>query len=115
MRTYLFHRAYKDTGANPESGQVNASIKAIPVHCGGFPLARSLGLREVSGSKVIVGKRMAIDWSIVLATMAGPVLAVQAQKWIERASEKRRQRVEIFQDIIFGKGLFVDVHDPIRT
>src|SRR5262245_32713018 len=46
---------------------------------------------------------MAIDWSIVLATLAGPVLAVQAQKWIERASEKRRQRVEIFHTLMTNR------------
>jgi hypothetical protein len=46
---------------------------------------------------------MTIDWSIVLATMTGPVLAVQAQKWIERASEKRRQRVQIFHTLMTNR------------
>jgi len=31
------------------------------------------------------GRDMAIEWWIVLATLGGPVLAVQTQKFIERA------------------------------
>ena len=31
------------------------------------------------------------EWVIVFATLLGPVLAVQAQKWIERAREKRKE------------------------
>lgn len=46
---------------------------------------------------------MSIDWSIVLATLAGPILAVQAQKWIERGSEKRRHRVEIFHTLMTNR------------
>ncbi len=46
---------------------------------------------------------MSIDWSIVLATLAGPVLAVQAQKWIERGSEKRRHRLEIFHTLMTNR------------
>jgi hypothetical protein len=46
---------------------------------------------------------MSIDWSIVLATLAGPVLAVQAQKWIERASDNRRRRREIFHTLMTNR------------
>jgi hypothetical protein len=46
---------------------------------------------------------MSIDWSIVLATLAGPVLAVQAQKWIERISERRRRRLAIFHDLMTNR------------
>ena len=33
---------------------------------------------------------------IAIATLAGPVLAVQAQKWIERATERRRTKLRVF-------------------
>lgn len=39
---------------------------------------------------------MAIEWWVVLATIAGPVIAVQTQKFIERAGESRRRRRYIF-------------------
>src|SRR5437868_2540401 len=32
--------------------------------------------------------------------MAGPVLAVQAQKWVERVSTKKRRRVWIFETLM---------------
>jgi hypothetical protein len=40
------------------------------------------------------------DGLIILATVAGPILAVQAQKWVERATEKRRQRLLIFTTLM---------------
>jgi hypothetical protein len=40
--------------------------------------------------------KMAIEWWVVLATLAGPVVAVQTQKWIERATESKRRRRWIF-------------------
>jgi len=39
---------------------------------------------------------MAIEWWVVLATLAGPVIAVQTQKWIERATERRRGQMQVF-------------------
>jgi hypothetical protein len=53
---------------------------------------------------------MSVDWSIVLATLAGPVLAVQAQKWIERASERRRHRLEIFHTLMTNRA--TQLSDP---
>jgi hypothetical protein len=40
------------------------------------------------------------DGLLILATIAGPILAVQAQKWVERATEKRRQRLMIFTTLM---------------
>jgi hypothetical protein len=40
------------------------------------------------------------DWLIILATVSGPILAVQAQKFIERASERHRQRLDIFYKLM---------------
>jgi len=42
----------------------------------------------------------ATDVAIIFATLLGPVLAVQAQKWIERATEKRRRRQWIFEALM---------------
>ena len=42
---------------------------------------------------------MSDEW-IVAATLAGPVLAVQAQKWIERYREKRSQKISVFSTLI---------------
>src|SRR5258708_33709175 len=46
---------------------------------------------------------MAIEWWIVLATLGGPVLAVQTQKFIERASENRRQKLAIFATLMANR------------
>jgi uncharacterized protein DUF6680 len=43
-----------------------------------------------------MGGSMGIEWWVVIATIAGPVIAVQTQKWIERATESRRRRRYIF-------------------
>jgi hypothetical protein len=40
------------------------------------------------------------DWLIVAATIAGPVLAVQAQKWIERFRERRGRKLWVFQQLL---------------
>jgi hypothetical protein len=37
------------------------------------------------------------------ATIAGPILAVQAQKWIERATERRRSRRAIFHALMSNR------------
>jgi hypothetical protein len=40
------------------------------------------------------------DIAIVIATLAGPVLAVQAQKWIERSRETKQRRIWIFRTLM---------------
>lgn len=42
----------------------------------------------------------ASEWLIVLATLAGPILAVQAQKFVERARERRQQKLRIFYSLM---------------
>jgi hypothetical protein len=37
------------------------------------------------------------DLAIVIATLLGPILAVQAQKWIERSRERQQRRVAVFR------------------
>jgi hypothetical protein len=40
------------------------------------------------------------DLAIVFATLLGPVLAVQAQKWVERGREQNNRRVTIFRTLM---------------
>jgi hypothetical protein len=40
---------------------------------------------------------------MAVATIAGPILAVQAQKWIERATERRRARRSIFHALMANR------------
>jgi len=42
------------------------------------------------------------DWAIICATLLGPILAVQAQKWVERATESRRRKW-IFETIMANR------------
>lgn len=46
---------------------------------------------------------MTVEWWVVLATLAGPVIAVQTQKWIERASERSRRRQWIFTALMANR------------
>jgi hypothetical protein len=39
------------------------------------------------------------DYAIMVATLMGPVLAVQAQKWVEWATDRRRRRYSIFNTL----------------
>lgn len=43
-------------------------------------------------------------WAVVLATMAGPVLAVQAQKAIERIHEHKSRKVWVFHTLMATRG-----------
>jgi uncharacterized protein DUF6680 len=40
------------------------------------------------------------EWSTIGALLLGPVLAVQAQKWIERSKERRSRKLWIFQTLM---------------
>lgn len=46
---------------------------------------------------------MSIDWAVVFATLVGPVLAVQAQKVIERRKENSNRRDRIFQALMTNR------------
>jgi hypothetical protein len=46
---------------------------------------------------------MNVDWAVVFATLAGPVLAVQVQKYIERVAEKKNRRVRIFEALMTNR------------
>ena len=40
------------------------------------------------------------DMLIILATLFSPFLAVQSQKWIERATERRNAQKQVFYDLM---------------
>jgi len=42
----------------------------------------------------------ASDWAIVFATLIGPVLAVQAQKWVERWRERKARKFSVFSTLM---------------
>ncbi|MBR1154810.1 DUF6680 family protein [Bradyrhizobium sp. JYMT SZCCT0428] len=46
---------------------------------------------------------MNIDWAVVFATLVGPVLAVQAQKFIERSKSKSDRRNRIFEALMTNR------------
>jgi hypothetical protein len=44
------------------------------------------------------------EWVIAFATFAGPILAVQAQKWIERSRDADRRKTELFRTLMATRG-----------
>ncbi|BCF88727.1 DUF6680 family protein [Paraburkholderia largidicola] len=44
------------------------------------------------------------EWVIAFATFAGPILAVQAQKWVERAREFRNRKSAVFHMLMATRG-----------
>ncbi len=46
---------------------------------------------------------MRIEWWVVLATLAGPVVAIQTQKFIERSTERRRRQQTIFVTLMANR------------
>lgn len=51
---------------------------------------------------------------IVFATLAGPVLAVQAQKWVERARDGRARKLFVFQQLMATRGARLSA-DHVRS
>jgi hypothetical protein len=43
------------------------------------------------------------DWLVILATVAGPILAVQAQKWVEVLREGRRRKLWVFERLMASR------------
>ena len=56
----------------------------------------------------------ASDWAIVTATLLGPILAVQAQKTIERWRDIRRQKLWVFSTLMSTRAARL-VPDHIRA
>lgn len=47
------------------------------------------------------------DITLILATIAGPILAVQAQKWIERWREVKTRQEQVFKTLMSTRGAAV--------
>lgn len=45
------------------------------------------------------------DLAIVLATIIGPIAAVQIQKWVERRGETNRRQVEVFRALMGSRAM----------
>jgi|SRR6267154_2890262 len=45
------------------------------------------------------------EWITILALLCGPVLAVQAQKWIENIRERKNRRLFVFKRLMATRGL----------
>jgi hypothetical protein len=68
-----------------------------------FIMLRSMKNKQVGGD--MVGQELTVsDWVIVTATLLGPILAVQAQKWIERSRENRARRLQVFHTLMATRG-----------
>jgi hypothetical protein len=49
------------------------------------------------------------DGAIVFATLIGPVVAVQVQKWIERSREKRTRQLAVFEALMATRATRISV------
>ena len=43
------------------------------------------------------------DWWTIVAIISGPILAVQAQKWIERIREDKQRKINIFKTLMLTR------------
>jgi hypothetical protein len=70
----------------------------------GTPSLDAPGLKEVEAETHVVLQRFSEalmnGWAVVLATLLGPILAVQAQKAVERARERRSRKSWVFHQLM---------------
>lgn len=55
------------------------------------------------------------DWLIILVTFIGPITAVQLQKYIERKSEKRKQKLTLFHTLMATRAMRANSADHVRA
>jgi hypothetical protein len=55
------------------------------------------------------------DTLLILATFCGPIAAVQAQKWIERAREQRSRRLWIFQTLMATRAIRASSSEHVQA
>lgn len=55
------------------------------------------------------------DALIILATLVGPIVAVQTQKWIERSREDRARKVNVFNTLMATRGLKAASADHVKA
>lgn len=49
------------------------------------------------------------DWITLIAILAGPILAVQIQKYIEKRNDEKKRKVEIFKTLMATRGTVLSV------
>jgi hypothetical protein len=55
------------------------------------------------------------DWLLIVATVCGPIAAVQAQKWIERGREKRSRRLQLFQTLMSTRAIRAESTEHVQA
>jgi len=55
------------------------------------------------------------DTLLIFATFCGPIVAVQAQKWIERAREQRNRRLWIFQTLMATRAIRAGSNEHVQA
>jgi hypothetical protein len=55
------------------------------------------------------------DWLLILVTFAGPIVAVQVQKWVERIREERFRRLTIFQTLMATRAMRASSSDHVQA
>jgi len=53
------------------------------------------------------------NWLLIISTILGPILAVQAQKWIERLGKRKDRKEWIFNTLMSTRGNRTDVNHVI--
>ena len=75
--------------------------------CGG-QLTSNGFMVDLSSSLLMI--RHMENWLLIVSTILGPVLAVQAQKWVERARERKNRKAWIFHTLMATRGNRTDVN-----
>lgn len=63
---------------------------------------------QLLGVQMMIEVMQSGNWAVICATLLGPVLAVQAQKWIERATERSRRKHWIFETLMATRAIRLD-------
>lgn len=55
------------------------------------------------------------DWLLILATLSGPIVAVQVQKWVERNRERRDRKFRVFQTLMATRAIRAGSFDHVQA
>lgn len=55
------------------------------------------------------------DCLLIAVTFIGPVAAVQVQKWVERARERRNRRLSIFQTLMATRAIRAGSNEHVQA
>lgn len=85
------------------------NIEISTLFAGPLVLQRKMGLEADHNdyyrlpNVCLLGVKKMTDWWTIVSIISGPILAVQAQKWIERAHEARLRKVNIFRTLMLTR------------